>query len=420
MSRKLRKSNKVKRYKTRKSPRKSQRKSHRKSYRKSYRKSKSKSQRKTQRKLKSKSKKSQRKTQRKSKSKSNTGLRSQSLEEMREELRKLMEESEKIRLQREKLRLEEERLRLEEEKINQKERELEHISKDDLTLSTLINLNKFKPLFKEALKLPYETGFNVFYDKDIINFEVSKGVDKFVTIPYDVVIGIHTHPSFLYKSDYKPPSHTDYIQSIYDFIKTKSINIVVEESGMWIYGPNKNLIDEVYRVQPDINDILGVELKEGEQTRGFDVGDRLFELIDVLDYNANNEHQNLVLNKKMVIRIIVNHILEERPTKEFVKQLEKEDMNTLLKRYNIQKEKIDIQEYIKRMEDLAGSGGIGFNVTYIPWRDPFEFEINMTQQYLDIFNKIKDRGLNVFDERDVDIFADIANRTEDGRILRKD
>jgi hypothetical protein len=118
--------------------------------------------------------------------------------------------------------------------------------------------------------------------------------------------------------------------------------------------------------------------------------------------------------------MIINHILKKRPTKKFVKELEQEDMDTLLKRYNIEKEKISIPEYIKRMGDLVGADDIGFDVTYIPWRDPFEFKINMTEQYLHIFNKIKKRGLNVFDERDVDIFADIANRTEDGRILRKD
>jgi hypothetical protein len=160
-------------------------------------------------------------------------------------------------------------------------------------------------------------------------------------------------------------------------------------------------------------------MKEGEQDRRLDVGDRLYDLIDILGYNANNEHQNLVLNKRLVIGIIINHILEEPPTKEFIKELENEDMNILIKRYQIQKEKINIPEYIIRMGDLIGADGIGFNVKYIKWEDTFEFDINITGQYLDIFNQIKDRGLNVFDEKDKDIIIEIANKTEEARILRK-
>jgi hypothetical protein len=262
-------------------------------------------------------------------------------------------------------------------------------------------------------------GFNMFYSEDFINFEICKGVDKFVTIPYNVAVGIHTHPIYLYRSEYKPPTHTDYVQSIYDFIKTKSVNIVVEESGMWIYGPNKELIDEVIKVQPDIDEILGEEIKEGEKDRALDVGDRLYELIDILDHNANNEHQNLVLNKRMIIRIIVNHILKEPPTEEFIRELEQQDIDTLLKKYGIQKEKIDIEEYIKRMGDLVGADEIGFNVRYIPWVEPFEFKIKMTEEYLDIFRQINDRGLNLFDETDVNVIKQIADQTEEGRILRK-
>jgi hypothetical protein len=293
----------------------------------------------------------------------------------------------------------------------------------------IINLDEFKPLFLNALKLHYEVGFNMFYNTGLINFEVTKGINKFVTIPYNVAIGIHTHPKYLYKSEYiaerirlkgyKPPSHTDYIQSIYDFIKTKSINIIIENSGMWIYGPNKELIEEVYRVQPDIPDILAEEIKEGELDKEINVGDQLYHLIDILGYNANNEHQNLILNKNIVISIIINHILKEPPTEEFIKELEREDMDALIKRYNIQKEKISIKEYITRIEDLVGGDDIGFNVRYIPWEEPFEFIVNITDEYLDIFKQIKDRGLNIFDETDKDIILEIANKTEQGRILRK-
>jgi len=199
-------------------------------------------------------------------------------------LEEIQEELKKIKLEREKLKMAEERL-------NRKEKML-YLGKK------IINLNKFKPLFLNALKLDYEVGFNMFYNTDLINFEVTKGINKFVTIPYNVAIGIP-------------------------------------------------------------------------------------------------------------------------PTEEFIKELERQDMDALIKRYNIQKEKISIKEYITRIEDLVGEDGIGFNVTYIPWEEPFEFIVNITAEYLDIFKQIKDRGLNIFDETDKDVILEIANKTEQGRILRK-
>jgi len=281
-----------------------------------------------------------------------------------------------------------------------------------------INLDKFKLLFAETLKLPYELGFNLVYSPQGISFEISKGDSVNVTIPYSSVVSIHTHPQFLYDSFYKPPSHTDYIQSIYDAFKKNPVNIVVEENGMWIYYPNKDLIDEIIKIQPDISQILEGEMAEGEVKREINVGDRLYELIDVLDHNTNNEHQNLVLNKNLVLNLVLKKI-GRTPSRHLLEHLEKRDINTLLKNYGINKRKITVEEYIDHLAHIASDDlGIGYEVRYIPWSDPFEFTINLNPERLLVFNEIKERGLNVFDDNDADIINLIAESTEDNRILR--
>ena len=283
--------------------------------------------------------------------------------------------------------------------------------------TVVINLDKFKPLFEETLKLEYELGFNLFYSSKRMSFEISKGNSGYITIPYNSVVSIHTHPIYLYNSDYKPPTHTDYVQSIYDAFKTNPINIVIEKSGMWIYLPNRDLIEEIIRIQPDILDIIRREMIEGETEMEINVGDRLYELIDVIDHNSNNSHQNLILNKEMVIRLIMKKYPE---FEEFF--LIQKDMKDLLRIFEINKTKISLEEYIKSFNHLVNEEeeyGIGYNVKYIPWSEPFEFNLTLTPQNLLIFRQIKERGLNVFDENDVDNIITIANRTDENRILRK-
>lgn len=281
--------------------------------------------------------------------------------------------------------------------------------------NVVINLDKFKPLFKEVLKLNYELGLNLFYSSESMSFEISKGVSGYVTIPYDNVIAIHTHPSVLYDSYYKPPTHTDYIQSIYDSFKSNPVNIVVEENGMWIYGPNKHLIEEVIRIQPNIVDLLEGEMVEGEVEKELNVGDRLYELIDILGHNANNEHQNLILDKDLVIKIIKN--FRSDVPEDF---LNSKDIEYLLRKFRINKRKITLEEYINQLSHLASDDlDIGYNVRYISWSEPFNISIDLTPQKLLIFNKIKERGLNVFDENDVDTIRQIAESTDENRILRK-
>lgn len=282
-----------------------------------------------------------------------------------------------------------------------------------------INLDKFKPLFEETLKLNYEIGLNLFYSPESMSFEISKGNSGYVTIPYDTVVAIHTHPSYLYKSEYKPPTHTDYVQSIYDAFKTNPINIIIENNGMWIYSPNRDLIEEIIKVQPDIVNVIGGEMVEGEIEKQINVGDKLYDLIDVLGHNSNNAHQNLILNKDMVIRMIMMRS-GISPDKDIPETLLKRDMEYLIRNFKINKRKITLEEYIEQFNHLASDDlDIGYNVRYIPWSERFEFSLNLTPQHLVIFNNIKERGLNVFDENDIDAIRLIADATDNNRILRK-
>lgn len=300
----------------------------------------------------------------------------------------------------------------------------------------IINLDKFKPFFKNCLKLKYELGFNIYYnkddkdDKDTINFEVSKGFEGHVIIPYSTVIGIHTHPDYLYKSNYKPPTYTDYIQSIFDHFHSKSINIVIEDSGMWLYELNRPLIEEVISIEPNIKELLAERLQEGEPARAMNVSDQMYDLVDVLKHNSNNSHLNLVLNKRLVIEMILNQLHKEQLHKEnderlkteksfnkFIRELEEQDMDILINTFGIERQKISLNQYIQEIGELADN--MGFIVRFIPWSEPFEFVIDIEPKHLEIFQDIKERGLNVFDERDTDIIKDIANHTREGRLLRK-
>jgi hypothetical protein len=119
--------------------------------------------------------------------------------------------------------------------------------------SRVINLDQYKDLFKRCIhEIPNEIGFNLLLDNDTVNFEITKGTLTNVTMPYYNVINIHSHPIALEISrtfEYHPPTHTDYIQSCYDYFKDTQLNIVVEKAGIWIYRPNKKLITEIEKIE---------------------------------------------------------------------------------------------------------------------------------------------------------------------------
>jgi hypothetical protein len=45
-----------------------------------------------------------------------------------------------------------------------------------------------------------------------------------------------------------------------------------------------------------------------------------------------------------------------------------------------------LEQYIQEIGELANN--MGFNIKFIPWSDPFEFEIDITPKHLEIFRDI--------------------------------
>jgi hypothetical protein len=123
----------------------------------------------------------------------------------------------------------------------------------------IVNLDYYKDLFRNCInEIPNELGFNLLYD-DMISFEVIKGTYNSITFPYNNVVNIHTHPFALelYKTfKYHPPTHKDYIQACFDYFKGTQFNIIVEKAGVWYYTPNKELINEIEKIQPNAKEIF--------------------------------------------------------------------------------------------------------------------------------------------------------------------
>lgn len=117
----------------------------------------------------------------------------------------------------------------------------------------IINLDNFKDLFKRCLhEIPYELGFNLLYDNNKVSFEITRGNESNISIPYNNVVIIHTHPGVLYKTfEYHPPTQGDYSQACFDYFRGNQMGIVVEKAGIWFYTPNENLIKEIEKIQPE-------------------------------------------------------------------------------------------------------------------------------------------------------------------------
>jgi hypothetical protein len=271
-----------------------------------------------------------------------------------------------------------------------------------------IHLDRFKPLFREALKLDYELGFS-FSDND--KFEISKGEDT-VTIPYRTVLAIHTHPGYLYDSDFRPPTHLDYAQCIWDSFSSNSINAVIDSVGMWVYSPNRALRKEVKKIQPDIRQLVEEELQEGEYQKLMHVSDKLGDLIDVVMHNTNQALLHLTCPRDFLIWRLLNELGMDEDS---VKDLSKSELLELA-----DWERITLQEYIQEVSDITGSGlGLGFDVSFIPWDEEFKVETKLIPTTVSIFREIRKRGLATFDETDADILREVADSTPMSRILRK-
>ena len=295
---------------------------------------------------------------------------------------------EELQKEREKLEKERQELEKERQEFNRRKQELDRLEKE-LLISQIdiktINLDRFKPLFKNTLDLNYELGFNLCMDeKDNISFEVSKGnnTDLTVTMPYNKVVSIHTHPNHPNEErrSYKfyPPSHLDYIESIWGYFKNTAIDIVIEKSGMWIYIPTQDMIRQITERQPDIYQLLKDDFQEGEIKKEVIVNDNLYKLVNAVQHNSNINNLNLIKNK------------------------------------------ISLDEYIQDFKNLVSQNiEIGFEVEFIPWDKPFIFSIALSHLRKLVFTQIQERGLNVFDENDQDTINNIAEHTPPNRILRK-
>lgn len=118
------------------------------------------------------------------------------------------------------------------------------------------------------------------------------GKEVTVTIPGDHTVTGHTHPSYLYGDlRYHPPSGTDYVQSIWDTVRGAEISMVIEPSGIWVYKPNAELVDYIAKKQPDMLQLLGSALGEGEERREITgVSDDIFDMVDVVMQNTDTSN----------------------------------------------------------------------------------------------------------------------------------
>ena len=265
--------------------------------------------------------------------------------------------------------------------------------------SLKINLDSYKNFFKTLIDdLGYELGFNMYLNANTaaiapkISFEVSKGSTT-VTIPYKGVIKIHTHPRSLYANSlHQPPSNLDYAENIYAHFGGQQVDIVVEKNGVWIYEPAEGLVREVLNVQPDINEILPGPLKEGVKMASFEPNEDFVNFLDVLTHNSNHTGMELAFTGELI-----REHFGEAPPPGF--------------------QNIDVQTYIGKMKDLL-TDGMGFEVKFIAWDEPFEFQIHYDSEAQSIFKSIQKRGLNYWTQNDAPTIIEIANKSDEYSIIR--
>lgn len=304
-----------------------------------------------------------------------------------------------------------------------------------------INLDKFKNMFKRCIdELDTEVGFNMHYNVETknISFEIIKGNETSVTIPYDQVIVIHTHPKYLYETfDYQPPSNYDYslLCSDYYLMKKKPINIVLEKKGIWFYKMTDGLIKEIEDIRND--DIKNgykfvyKSLTEDEIGRNAEVSDQFFNLNDVVNTNTSNEGINLNYFGENIKRIvhdffIVNHLQEHNITdndkiklveKNLKKNLKNIDYNDIISKYNLKFKKISIDDYLHNMNNIL-TDDLGFDVKFVPWTEPFDVTFELNDNNKNIFDDIKKRNFNKFTEDNRDGIVDILKDYKENKILK--
>jgi hypothetical protein len=284
-----------------------------------------------------------------------------------------------------------------------------------------INLDEYKTIFQNLIRyVPVELGFNLLYDNDTkdISFEITKGTDSSVSLPYNIVIDIHTHPKNLKnynKFEYHPPTQSDYVMSCISYFRGTKISIVIEKAGIWIYKPNKGLIKEIEKIQPNVRELFLDPLDEGETRRKYDISDDLHTLFDVISTNTSNNSVYLNFTDKNKINILseafISSYIQERIEKtgnddeeninyfhsEALKKLDElENLSPKKKLEQLEKKsphfhKIDFDEFIKSMPNIV-TNKLGFEVKFLKWNDKFEFNIDLDEQSIKFFNQIKSRN----------------------------
>jgi hypothetical protein len=303
----------------------------------------------------------------------------------------------------------------------------------------VVNLDQYKDLFKRCInEIPLEIGFNLLYDKDTQNtsFEVIKGNKEFVTIPFKNVINIHTHHIELsmYKNfQYQPPTQYDYNAASIDFFNGNQINIVVEKAGIWLFKPNEGLIKEIEKIQPNAKEIFSTELADGESIQRIDgVSDRFFVLRDVIFTNTANEGLYLnftgdnikhVLSGSFINSYIENRVKQTGDNRKESIQIYGREAESILPMLSLEQlklisshyHKIELDEYINNINNVV-TEGMGFEIKFIKWDEPFNIEIEINEKSEKIFNDIKSRNLMI---DDFDTIKANLDKTNEFYIIRQ-
>lgn len=261
-----------------------------------------------------------------------------------------------------------------------------------------INLDKFKPFFKSVVnKLEYGIGFNLYVnpkDHDDIKLQASRGTDK-GNVFYNSVVKIITNPKEYFPGiEYQPPSDSEFLMSIGDYMKGTQVTIVVERKGFWIFSPNTNLISLINHYQPELlNEVK--ELEEGSTGYSFPVNEDVKGILQIISHNIQNYNVYLGYSKDLV----------------------KIDHPEIEKHYD----KINLKDYILYMHNVLNDEDyqIGYNVEFVPWDSSLNFNIYLNEVSKKILKNIEKRGMNEWEEYDIDLFIKTARKAKELTIIHK-
>ena len=105
-----------------------------------------------------------------------------------------------------------------------------------------------------------EVGIELFFDASMRHnaYRLIMGTEKSVPTWGTSNVFAHTHPKTSVKNNegpmpkYLPPSSVDYHRALWDYFAGIEWSIVFESQGAWAYRPNKELVDLMMVVDPDV------------------------------------------------------------------------------------------------------------------------------------------------------------------------